>query len=500
MSMIVEFRNITKEFVGTRALDDVSFGIEKGEVHVLAGENGAGKSTLLKILLGLYHHDSGEILYKGEPLKINHPNQAIKLGIAMVYQELTVLPNMTVLDNVFLSNESERYGKLVNRKEQLNTLLEMEEKYGIYVDPYEITGSLAIAVQQKVEILKILSGNPEVIILDEPTSVLPKEEVEVLFDIIRNLIKNGKTIIFISHRMEEIFEIGNKVTVLKDGRWVATKNIKDTSVDDIIQCMIGRELKDIYPQKGEIGKEILYEVEDISYGDKVKNISFNVHIGEIVGIAGLQGHGQTELLRVLSGNLSATKGVVRLKGKPLDLKSPRSAINNGVGYVPENRKEQALFPELSVRVNMSMSSMKMRKKRGFLDLKKEKEFVNKNIKQFSVKTSGQEQQIVRLSGGNQQKVIIGKVLATNPQVLLFNEPTRGIDVQTKYEIYKLMRTLAKQGVAVVVYSSDMMEVIGLSDKVIVMYEGEVTNVLCGSEIAEDEIMASAVGAQRGDVS
>lgn len=494
MSSIVEFRNITKKFGGSTALKDVSFGINEGEVHVLIGENGAGKSTLLKILTGLYHHDSGEILYKNKIVHIKHPTQAMEIGIAMVYQELSVLPNMTVLDNVYLSDHSNHFGRYINRGVLEKEFMQLQEQYGIYVEPYEMTGRLSIAMQQKVEILKMLSGNPDVIVLDEPTSVLPKDDVEVLFEIIKNLIKNGKTVIFISHRMEEIFKIGDRVTVLKDGQCAATLNIEDTNVDEIIRYMVGRELKDVYPHKNKNkNNNIVYEVENICYGSKVKGVGFQVHEGEILGIAGLQGHGQSELLQVLSGNLPADNGRVRLHGKEMDLRSQRRAIRSGVGYVPENRKEQGLFLGLSVRANMAMSSIWMRTKAGFLDLHAEKQFVQESIQRFDVKTSGMEQKILRLSGGNQQKVILGKVLAVNPQVLIFNEPTRGIDVQTKHEIYKLMRELAEAGVTVIMYSSDMMEVIGVSDSVIVMYEGEITSHLFGDDITEDEIMANAVG-------
>lgn len=494
MASIVEFQNITKTFGGSAALKDVSFEVEEGKVHVLIGENGAGKSTLLKILTGLYHNDAGEILYKNKPLHINHPNQAMEAGIAMVYQELSVLPNMIVLDNVYLSGHSKHLGKRVDRRALGKDFTALQERYGIYVDPYELTGNLSIAMQQKVEILKMLSRDPDVIVLDEPTSVLPKDDVEILFEIIRNLIKNGKTVIFISHRMEEIFEIGDRVTVLKDGQCVATVNIEDTNVDEIIKYMVGRELKDVYPHKNnQKNGAVVYEVKNINYGKRVKNVSFQVHEGEILGIAGLQGHGQSELLRILSGNLPADSGEVTLRGKEMKLSSQRRAIRNGVGYVPENRKEQGLFLGLNVRENMAMSSIWMRTRAGFLDLRAEKQFVGEGIRRFDIRTSGMEQKIIRLSGGNQQKVILGKVLASNPQVLIFNEPTRGIDVQTKYEIYKLMRELAEEGVTVIMYSSDMMEVIGVSDSVIVMYEGEMTNHLFGDDITEDKIMANAVG-------
>ncbi|WHH58178.1 sugar ABC transporter ATP-binding protein [Petroclostridium sp. X23] len=491
---ILELKNISKSFIGVKALQNVNFSCRQGEVHILMGENGAGKSTILKILSGLYKPDAGTILLKGDPVSFRNPQEAQNAGIAMVYQELTVLPEMTVAQNIFLSNEPRNRWGTIDNKEIRQKSKEMLVRYKIDIDPDDLVGTLPIAKQQMVEILKILVRDPEIIILDEPTSALAREEVTKLYDIINTLIENGKTIIFISHRFEEIFHIGDRATVLKDGHFVATVNMKEITQEDLIKLMVGRPLKSIFPPKLDTdANEKVFEISNLNVENILYDISFDIKKGEVLGIAGLQGHGQTELLNSLAGVIHKNSGRIFINSKEVRIKNPIQAIRSGIALIPEDRKTQGLLLTLSVRENASVASLYLRQVLGFIKRKKENVFADDIIKRLSIKTPDMEQQVVNLSGGNQQKVVLGKGLAIKPKVLLFNEPTRGIDVETKQEFYKLMRNLAAEGVTVIMYSSDLMEVIGMSDRVLVMYEGRITAEINKDEINEENIMRGAVG-------
>ncbi len=503
---ILKMENISKAFSGVQALNHVNFSCEKGEVHVLAGENGAGKSTILKILAGLYRADAGEIFWQGKRVTIKNPQQSQKLGIAMVFQELTLVAQMTVEENVYLNAEPRDKFGLVDRKALRRNVLAAMDQYGIHVDPAMLVGELSVAQQQMTEILKILVREPELIILDEPTSALAKQEVERLYAIIRNLTAMGKTIIFISHRMEEIFAIGDRVTVLKDGNYVGTRLIREMDEDALIRMMIGRSLEGTFPQKqAPVCDETVFEAKHLASPDgKLKDISFTVKKGEILGVAGLQGHGQSELLNALSALYPLSSGEVFLKGRKLKARNAGQAIKNGVALVPADRKNQGLLLELSIRHNTAISSLGKRMNGGiFIDSRKEKAFVKDTIDKLSIKVGNMEHPVHSLSGGNQQKVVLGKELAIDPQVILFDEPTRGIDVEAKREFYVIMQRLAAEGVAVIMNSSDLMEVIGMSDRVLVMYEGGVSGILEKEDINEETIMRYAMGvgqkqAQAGD--
>ena len=370
---------------------------------------------------------------------------------------------------------------------------ELAEKYDIEIDPYCRAGDLEIAQQQMIEILKALASDSEILILDEPTSSLTRKEVDRLYEIVEGLKKKGKTILFISHRMEEIFRFGDNMTVMKDGKYVGSVAIKDVTEDDIIRMMVGRDLADIFPPKlkEEPGEEI-FRVEDLSDKDKVHQVSFSIRSGEVLGIAALDGQGQNEIMRLIAGIRKKTSGRVYLKGQELHYRNPRQALAAGIGYVPEDRKKQGLSLLLSVRENIAMSSLKRRQKASFINLKEEMEVVRRMIEVMRIKTPGPEQAVVNLSGGNQQKVSIGKSLADEPQVLLLNEPTRGIDVEAKQEIYKLIRSLAGDGVGILVYTSDMMECIGLCDRIMTVYEGRITSVLTQEQHTEEIIMKGAM--------
>lgn len=493
---ILKMVNITKRFAGITALDGVQFSCNKGEIHVLAGENGAGKSTILKMLAGIHQADEGEIYFHGKKVQIRNPEQSQKLGIAMVFQELTLVGEMTVWENIYLNQEPvNRLGR-IDKKEIRRRIREAMDRYGIHIDPDATVSSLPVAQQQMAEILKILVRDPELIILDEPTSALAKKEVGQLCQIIRNLIAAGKTIIFISHRMEEVFELGDRITVFKDGHYVGTRNMAEITEDDLIRMMVGRSLENVFPPAAcpVDGGQVIFEVKDLTdNGSKLDHVSFQVHKGEILGVAGLQGHGQTELLNAISGLYPLAGGEILVGGKAVSVKHAAQAIENGIALVPADRKNQGLMLELSCRHNLSVSSMKKRMKGIFIDKKAEQEFGKTMKNRLSIKMGGLDLPVSSLSGGNQQKVVLGKELATEPRVILFDEPTRGIDVEAKREFYQIMRDLAAQGVAVVMNSSDMMEVMGMSSRVMVMYEGKVSGVLGQDQLSEERIMQLSMG-------
>lgn len=496
MKPILEVREIDKSFTGVHALDHVSFQCNPGTVHVLQGENGAGKSTLLKIISGLYQADSGDIFFNGEKVMFNHPSESRKKGISMVYQELTILPHLTVAQNIFLNQENKKgkNGKgLIDEVDSIKRTMELADHYGISVNPYETAGDLSIAQQQMVEILKAVSSNPQILILDEPTSSLAKAEVDKLYSIVQELKNEGCTILFISHRLEEVFRFGDDMTILKDGKFISTVRVKDVTENEVIRLMVGRELKDIFPSKAkDLSGEPIFKAENVSDHNFVHNVSLEIKKGEVLGISALAGQGQTELMEVMTGIRARTEGKTYLDGREISYKTPKSALSYGIGYVPEDRKLQALCLKLSVGDNIALSSLEKRKKAGFVDEKKELEVINAQIKAMNIRTPSRHQLVGNLSGGNQQKVSVGKMMAATPKVLFLNEPTRGIDVEAKREIYQLIRDLINNGVGVCFYSSDMMEVIGLSDRVLTIYEGRITSSLSGEDINEEKIMCGAM--------
>jgi len=491
---ILKMEHITKEFSGIKALDDVSLECEKGQVNVLAGENGAGKSTILKILSGIYQPDGGTITLRGEKVCFKTPLSAQHAGIAMVFQELTLINQLTIAENIFLGQEQKKNG-LIDKLEQKQRLLSCMDEYGICMDPDTIVDRLSVAEKQLVEILKILIRDPEIIILDEPTSSLAKSEVKILFDIIRKLKATGKAIIFISHRMEEMFEIGDKFTVFKDGRFICLCDRSEIDTNILISLMVGRTLQNIFPPRLEGKHDVpVFEVKGLKFAHNGKPIDFCIRRGEILGIAGLQGHGQTELLNALSGLQHIYSGDIYINGKKSVIKNCRQAVANGVALIPCDRKQEGLLLQQSIRFNTALASMKDRKKLGcFIDKRAEKTMIEEYRTKLNIKMANAEQEVRELSGGNQQKVVLGKELAIKPKVLLFNEPTRGIDVEAKREFYYIMHDLAQQGVAIIMCSNDLMEVIGMSSRVLVMYEKNVTAILDGELINEEDIMRCAMG-------
>ena len=465
MKPSIEFRHIDKSFIGVHALRDVSFACYPGTVHVLQGENGAGKSTLLKILTGMYRPDSGEILIHSEKVTFRSTADAKQYRIAMVYQEMSLLPELTVAQNIYLNQKHD--GLLIRETQLIRQALQLAGKYGIEIEPYAAVGDLPIASQQMIEILKALSTDPDILILDEPTSTLTSTEVDKLYRIVLELKKAGKTVIFISHRLEEVFRFGDCATILKDGSLIDTVDLREVSESRIVQLMVGRELKSIFPPKAEQAGEEILSVHGLSDRSYFHDITFRICRGEIVGIGALDGQGQSQLFESLAGLRHHTAGTIRLNGVELNFRDVKKA-------------------------NLSMVSLRRRQTLGFIHRRAERRQAQDMVARLNIKTSSLQQAVMNLSGGNQQKVSIGKSLEDLPKVLILNEPTRGIDVEAKQEIYRLLRSLAHSGVAVLCYTSDMMETIGLCDRVLTLYEGHLTGELSGERITEKNIMHGAM--------
>ncbi len=490
---ILELNHISKTFPGVIALDDVHFDLRKGEVHILLGENGAGKSTLVKILSGAYQKTSGEILLNQQEIHIKNPKQAQELGISIIYQELNLVPHLSVGENIFLGREPANRLGFVDFKELFFKAQKILDDLGVEIDARSLVKDLGIAKQQMVEVAKALSLDASIVIMDEPTSALTKQEIEELFKIIKSLKVNGISIIYISHRLEEIFEIGDRITVLRDGKWIATRPIVGISQHELIKMMVNRELKDKFPkQKAKRGSEVL-RIENLS-NDYLKDISFSLYSGEVLGIAGLLGSGRTELARAIFGADKIDSGKIYVKGQNYKISSPRSSINSGIGYLTEDRKSQGLILNLSVKENVCLPSLDRFSKFGIMNSKEERATVGKYVNELHIKTPGINQKMMYLSGGNQQKVVMSKWLCSNADILIFDEPTRGIDVGSKVEIYQLVNRLTAEGVGILMISSELPEILGMSDRIIVMHAGRITGEFLAEEVTQEMILKCALGA------
>jgi ribose transport system ATP-binding protein len=482
---------ITKQFPGTLALDNVQLDLEAGEIHAVIGENGAGKSTLMKIIAGVISADSGQMLLDGEAISPASPAQALKLGIATVHQELSLVPTLTVAENIFPKRLPTnafgmvRYGELFKRAEAV--LAEL----GVVINPRAIVESLSIANQQLVEIAKAISSNCKILILDEPTSALSDHEADQLLAFLQRLAADGVSILYISHKLKEIFMTANRVTVLRDGNYVGTELISETSPDAVIRMMVGRELGAIYPEKSRETGEKLLEVQDLRLAHGDPSNSFHLLKGEILGFAGLIGSGRSELAHALFGAAPKVSGKIFLHGQAVNVHSPRAAIKLGIGYLPEDRKLAGLFLEMSLRENISATVLDKVSQGIFVNPTKEKRLAQDYVQQLSVSSYSVEQIVRRLSGGNQQKILVAKWLAIQPQILIVDEPTRGIDVGAKKEIHHLLRKLANEGVGVIIISSELPEVLGMADRVLVMHEGAIVAEYAGHEATEETIIRSA---------
>jgi ribose transport system ATP-binding protein len=488
----VEMTDITKSFGGVHALKDVSFNVRPGQIHAMVGENGAGKSTLMKILSGAYQKDSGNIRIDGEEVNITNPHMGRKSGIAIIYQEFALAPDLTVAENIYLDHLGSRKG-FINWSRLYRGAGEVIKSVGFDINPRSKVGDLTVAYRQVVEITKALSENAKILILDEPTAVLAPRETEQLFEVLKKLKQQDVSIIYISHRLDEIFRIADIVTVIKDGTVTGTVNPADVNTDDIISMMIGRQLTAMFPKRDcQIGEEV-FGVENITRGREVRNVSFSVRAGEVLGVAGLVGAGRTETMRAIFGADPKDAGKITLDGRRLRIKSPTDAVRAGIGLLPEDRKEQGTILAMSVRKNVTMPSLWSRFARfGFIKQTEEKKTTRDLIEKLAIKTNSTETDVTDLSGGNQQKVVLAKWLGTCCRVIILDEPTRGVDVGAKVEIYNLINELAGAGLAIIVISSEMMEVIGICDRALVMREGRIQGVLEKDELTEENIMTLAI--------
>jgi ABC-type sugar transport system ATPase subunit len=486
----LEMKGITKQFPGVLALDDIDFSVDLGKVIALVGENGAGKSTLMKILSGILDKNKGEIFIQGKKVNIDGPLSAKKLGISVIYQEIMDIPNMNIAENIFVGREI-KSGLLADKKEMHRQAKELISRVELDVDTNTRVADLSIAQRQMLEVAKALSMNAKIIIMDEPTSSLTNTESEVLFEIINKLREDNVAIIYISHRMNEITRLADEVAVLRDGLMVGKLSKEEIDEQRIISMMVGREINDIFAKEEAEITDIALEVKNLNT-DFLKDINFNVRKGEILGFAGLVGAGRSEVMRAIFGIDNKDSGEIYINGKKVEIRSTVDALKHGMGLVPENRKEEGLVLGMSVRGNVSLAELKNISKYDFINKKKEEELAEKYINELKVRTPSQEQLVQNLSGGNQQKVVISKWMATNPDILILDEPTRGVDVGAKKEIHMLMSQLAKKGVAVIMISSELPEILGMSDRIIVMHEGRIKGELNRENASQESIMKLAI--------
>ena len=488
---LLELKNVSKSFPGVKALDRVNLKLRSGSVHALCGENGAGKSTLMKIINGIYKMDEGEIWYKGEQIIPKSPGAMLDMGVATIHQELSPLPNMTVAENIFLGREPQDAAGMINWKKLWSDTEILMERFGFRYDPKAMMGDLTVSDIALIEIVKAISRNASVIIMDEPTSSITDSEVHILFENIRKLKASGVGIIYISHKLDEIFEICDEVTIFRDGQWVYSGAIQTITKNEIIRRMVGREITEQFPKTPAKIGPVVMELKHFS-GKRFHDINFQVRAGEIVGFAGLVGAGRSELFRAVFGLDPIISGELYLEGERKKFHSSQQAIEAGVLMASEDRKREGVVLCRSIRENITLASLKNVARYGFLSRKKEKDNVEKMIRTLSIKLSTPEAPVSSLSGGNQQKVVLAKWLLKAPKVLILDEPTRGIDVGAKYEIYKLMCRLACQGVAIVMISSEMPEILGLSDRIIVMSQGCLTGEISAEEATQEMIMEQAM--------
>ncbi len=488
---LLEMKGITKAFPGVLALNNVSLDAYAGRVLALVGENGAGKSTLMKVLSGVHKMDAGEILLGGQKVEITSPLAAQRMGISIIYQELNLLNNMDIAENIFVGRELKN-GLFIDKARQHREAARLLEEVGLNIDTATKVRRLSTAQKQMIEVAKALWQGARLIIMDEPTSSLTDNETDTLFSIIKNLKEKGVAVIFISHRMNEIFEITDEIAVMCDGAMVGRLVTKEATEQEVISLMVGREVKDLFvKEEAQIG-DVVMEVRNLSTAKLLKDISFNVCAGEILGFAGLVGAGRSEVMRAVFGVDKKTSGDIFIRGKRVDIKSTEDALKCGLGFVPEDRKEQGLVLKMTVKKNETLAALKSVASGWFIDGRKEDELADKYVDQLRIKTPGTAQRVLNLSGGNQQKVVIAKWLATGPKVLILDEPTRGIDVGAKKEIHSLMSTLAQQGVAIIMISSELPEVLGMSDRIVVMHEGRIKGELTRGAASQEAIMRMAV--------
>lgn len=491
--MQIEMRDIYKSFGANKVLDGVGFTLLPGEVHALLGENGAGKSTLMNILTGLHKMDHGHILINGKEKLFQNPKDAENRGIAFIHQELNIWPDMTVLENLFIGKEITNKLGVLKTKQMKALAKNVLKRLNISLPFEQEAGSCSVGEQQMIEIAKALLTDAEVIIMDEPTSALTEREIDSLFEVIRSLKKEGVSIVYISHRMEEIFTICDRITVMRDGKTVDTKQVKETNNLEVVKKMVGRDLEDWFPARKAKPGEIVFEVRNFTRSKVFENIHFSVRSGEILGIAGLMGSGRTEIMRAVFGMDAYDRGEIFIEGKMVHIRHPSDAVKKGIGFITENRKDEGLLLDFSIKENISLANLKSFAPHGLIKTKDEENFVQLMVDRLKVKTTASDELAGNLSGGNQQKVVIAKWIGTAPKILILDEPTRGIDVGAKREIYNLMNELTDRGMAIVMISSELPEILGMSDRILVVHEGRFAGELKKEEATQEKIMFLATG-------
>ena len=487
----MELKDIKKYFPGAMALKGVKLDIAEGEVHALCGENGAGKSTLMKIISGAQSATAGEIWLDGNLVSYSNTKEASHLGISMIYQEFNLVPHLSVAENIFLGKLPRSMG-VVNWKKLYAKTAEVLKLVGLSIDPKTLIKELTVAQMQMIEIAKCMSTNAKIIIMDEPTAALTDEEVETLFKIIDDLKAKKIAIVYISHRMDEIFRISNRITVFRDGEYIKTLHTADTNYDEIVALMVGRSIENLYPERTKVAHHPVMRVKSMS-GKGVTDVSFEVSRGEILAIYGLMGSGSIELSKLLYGATPKTDGVITIEGKGVDAINPRAALNSGIALVPDDRKHEGLVLVRSIRENISMSSLKRVSVAGIINPTEENIAIKDAVEAMNIKIASPEQQVGFLSGGNQQKVVLSKIMRTSPQILILDEPTRGVDVGAKLEIYQIMNELTKQGKCIILVSSDLPELIGMADRILVMRQGEIVKEVLREQATQELILAYASG-------
>lgn len=491
--MRIEMRGIDKLFGSNQVLKQAGFTLESGEVHALMGENGAGKSTLMKILTGVYTKDAGTVLVDGKEVNYKNPQEAEKAGIVFIYQELNVMFDLTVEENLFMGKEIHGKFGICDKKAMQKKAQEALNILGVNISPKTVMAELSVGQQQMVEICKALMADAKVIIMDEPTAALTQSETVALFKGIESLRKKGVSMVYISHRMEEIFELCDRITVLRDGSYIGVKNIPETNMNEIVKMMIGREIGERYPSRNvKIGKEVL-KVKELTRKGTFHDVNFSVRAGEVLGVSGLMGAGRTEIMQAIFGNLSYESGTIEIDGKEVKISNPRQAMEHGIGFITEDRKTEGLMLDKSIRENISLCNLRRISKSSVISREAEKNMVAEAIKDLHIKCFGSYHECNNLSGGNQQKVVLAKWILTNPKILILDEPTRGVDIGAKKEIYSIINKLAAQGVAIIMVSSELPEVLGMSDNIMVVREGEVRGIISYEEANQERVMTLATG-------
>ena len=493
--MRITMQNIYKAFGTNQVLTGVDFDLLEGEVHALMGENGAGKSTMMNVLTGMHARDKGIITIDGKETYFKSPKEAEKNGITFIHQELNIWRDMTVLENLFIGKELRNSFGLLKINEMKVLAEKQFEKLAVSIPLDKEAGSCSVGEQQMIEIAKALMTDAKVIIMDEPTAALTEREISKLFDVISSLKKSGVSIVYISHRMEEIFTICDRITVMRDGKTVDTKPIPETNFDEVVRKMVGRELTERFPKRVPVPGEIVLEAKGLTKKGVFENVSFSVREGEIVGVSGLMGAGRTEIMRAIFGLDSIDSGEVRLKGEKVKISTPDQAVKLGIGFITEDRKDEGLILDFSISENMILPTLSSFAPKGIINQKSTTDFVEMLIKRLTVKTESSDIAVGKLSGGNQQKVVIAKWVGIGPKLLILDEPTRGVDVGAKREIYQLMNELTERGVAIIMVSSELPEVLGMSDRILVVHEGKIKGELLNEEATQEKIMTLATGGQ-----